>query len=82
MVYHFGYGPEWEQGCKGCSFWADNFRGISVQLAHRDVSFASVSRSPIDKIEVFKKRMGWNFKWVSSYGSDFDEDFNVSFADQ
>lgn len=81
IVYHFMLGPDWEQGCKNCSFWADNFQGIPVHLAHRDVSFVAISRAPFEKIENFRKRMGWNFKWVSSYGSDFNYDFNVAFTE-
>lgn len=81
-IYHFMLGPDWEQGCKSCSFWADGFQGIPIHLAHRDVSFVVVSRAPLSKIEFFKKRMGWNFKWVSSYESDFNVDFGVSFSDE
>jgi predicted dithiol-disulfide oxidoreductase (DUF899 family) len=81
-VYHFMLGPDWEQGCKSCSFWADGFQGIPIHLAHRDVAFAVVSRAPRSKIEQFKKRMGWNFKWVSSFESDFNFDFGVSFKDE
>jgi predicted dithiol-disulfide oxidoreductase (DUF899 family) len=79
LVYHFMLGPEWDQGCKSCSFWADNFQAIPIHLAHRDVSFVSISRAPFAKIEQFRKRLGWSFKWVSSFGSDFNFDFNVSF---
>lgn len=78
-VYHFMLGPDWDQGCKSCSFWADNFDGIPIHLAHRDVSFVAISRAPLAKIESFKKRMGWKFKWVSSFESDFNFDFGVSF---
>jgi predicted dithiol-disulfide oxidoreductase (DUF899 family) len=80
IVYHFMMGPDWEEGCKSCSFWADNFDGIPIHLAHRDVSFAAVSRAPFDAIERFRKRMGWSFYWVSSLGSDFNFDFGVSFS--
>jgi len=82
IVYHFMLGPDWEQGCKACSFWADNFQGVPIHLAHRDVSFVAVSRAPFEKIEAFRTRMGWPFKWVSSDGSDFNYDFNVSFSDE
>ena len=78
IVYHFMLGPEWSEGCKSCSFLADNYDGIGVHLAHRDVSFVTVSRAPLAKIEAYKKRMGWRFKWVSSFGSDFNADFQVS----
>lgn len=81
IVYHFMLGPDWEQGCKSCSFWADGFQGIPVHLAHRDVSFVAISRAPFEKIESFRKRMGWHFKWMSSYGSDFNFDFNVAFPE-
>ena len=68
MIYHFMLGPEWEEGCPSCSFWADNFNGIDIHLAHRDISFLAVSRAGLEKIEAYKQRMGWNFKWVSSLG--------------
>jgi predicted dithiol-disulfide oxidoreductase (DUF899 family) len=80
VVYHFMFGPTWEQACKSCSFWADNFNGIVVHLQHRDVTLLAVSRAPLDKIQAFRKRMGWGFKWVSSFGNDFNGDFNVSFT--
>lgn len=79
-VYHFMLGQDWQEGCKSCSFWADNFNGVDVHLAHRDLALVAVSRAPLAKIEAFKRRMGWTFKWVSSFGSDFNRDFNVSFA--
>jgi len=68
VVYHFMFGPSWEQACKSCSFWADNFNGIVVHLEHRDVTLLAVSRAPLEKIQAFRKRMGWGFKWVSSFG--------------
>jgi predicted dithiol-disulfide oxidoreductase (DUF899 family) len=80
IVYHFMLGPEWEEGCKSCSFLADHIDGSVTHLVHRDVAFVVVSRAPLPKIEVFKKRMGWRFKWVSSYGSDFNSDYYVSFT--
>jgi predicted dithiol-disulfide oxidoreductase (DUF899 family) len=82
IVYHFMLGPDWEEGCKSCSFWADNFNGIPIHLNHRDVTFTAVSRAPLAKIEAYKKRMGWSFPWVSSYGSDFNYDFHVSFTEE
>ena len=82
IVYHFMLGPDWEEGCKSCSFWADNFDGIPTHLNHRDVTFTAVSRAPLPKIEAYKKRMGWSFPWVSSYGSDFNYDFHVSFTEE
>jgi len=80
MIYHFMLGPEWEEGCPSCSFWADNFNGIDIHLANRDISFLSVSRAGSQQIEIYKKRMGWNFKWVSSHNNDFNYDFGVSFT--
>jgi predicted dithiol-disulfide oxidoreductase (DUF899 family) len=79
-VYHFMFNPASDEGCRHCSFWADSFEGIDVHLGHRDVSFVAVSRAPLGKIEAFRKRMGWSFKWVSSSGSDFNHDFGVSFT--
>ncbi len=80
IVYHFMLGPGWVQGCPSCSFLADHFDGAVVHLAQRDVSLVVVSRAPLAEIEAYKKRMGWKFKWVSSYGSDFNHDFHVSFT--
>jgi predicted dithiol-disulfide oxidoreductase (DUF899 family) len=79
IVYHFMLGPGWEQGCKSCSFLSDHIDGAVVHLAQRDVTLLAVSRAPLPEIEAFKKRMGWRFKWVSSFGSDFNYDFQVSF---
>jgi predicted dithiol-disulfide oxidoreductase (DUF899 family) len=80
VVYHFMFGPNWEQACKSCSFWADNFNGIVVHLKHRDVAMIAVSRAPLEKIEAYRKRMGWGFKWASSYSNEFNRDFHVSFT--
>jgi predicted dithiol-disulfide oxidoreductase (DUF899 family) len=80
IVYHFMYGPDWEEGCPSCSFWADNFAGIPIHLAHRDVSLVAISRAPHDKIAAYRRRMGWTFPWVSSHGSDFNFDYGVSFS--
>jgi len=79
MVQHFMFAPEWEQGCPSCSFMADHIDGMNVHLAHRDVTLLVVSRAPLAEIERFRQRMGWQFKWVSSHGSDFNYDFHVSF---
>ncbi len=79
VVYHFMFSPDGNAGCKHCSFWADSFNGVDVHLRHRDVSFLAISRAPLAKIEAFKKRMGWSFKWVSSHGSEFNHDYHVSF---
>jgi predicted dithiol-disulfide oxidoreductase (DUF899 family) len=80
VVYHFMLGPGWEQGCKSCSLLADHFDGAAVHLAQRDVTLIVVSRAPLAEIASFKKRMGWQFKWVSSFGSDFNHDYHVSFT--
>ena len=81
VVYHFMYHPDWEEGCKSCSFWADNFNDIIIHLNHRDVTMVTVSRAPLDKLESYKQRMGWSFKWLSSFENDFNYDFAVSFRD-
>jgi predicted dithiol-disulfide oxidoreductase (DUF899 family) len=80
MVQHFMFAPEWEQGCKSCSFMADHIDGARAHLAARDTSFAAISRAPIAKLERFKQRMGWQFKWVSSQETSFNYDFAVSFT--
>jgi predicted dithiol-disulfide oxidoreductase (DUF899 family) len=80
IVYHFMLGPGWEAGCPSCSLLADHFDGSVIHLAQRDVSFVVVSRAPLEQIEAFKRRMGWRFKWVSSFGSDFNFDYHVSFT--
>ena len=79
IVKHFMFGPEWNDGCVGCSFELDNLSGAIVHLEHHDVTYVVVARAPMAKIEAFRRRMGWRFKWVSSYGSDFNYDFHVSF---
>ena len=80
IVYHFMFGPDWAEGCSSCSFVSDHIDGELVHLAARDISYVAISRAPIAKIEAFKKRMGWKFKWVSSFGTDFNFDFHVSFT--
>ncbi|HET6409183.1 MAG TPA: thioredoxin family protein [Chthoniobacteraceae bacterium] len=80
VIYHFMFGPEWQEGCPSCSFVSDHIDGTLPHLAARDVTVAMVSRAPLEKIEAFKKRMGWRFKWVSSSASDFNHDFHVSFT--
>jgi len=77
IVYHFMFAPDWEEACKSCSFWADNFDGIPVHLNHRNVTFTAISRTPLAKINAYKKRMGWSFPWVSSYASDFNFDYQA-----
>jgi predicted dithiol-disulfide oxidoreductase (DUF899 family) len=81
VIQHFMLGPDWKEGCVGCSFGADHIDGALVHLEHHDVSFAAVSRAPLAEIEAYKKRMGWRFKWVSSHGSDFNFDYHVSFRE-
>ncbi len=80
MIYHFMFGPDWEAGCPGCSFLADHIDGTLAHLNHHDVTFVAVSRAPLAKIEAYKQRMGWKFPWISSFGSDFNFDFHVSFT--
>ena len=80
IVYHFMYGPDWDIGCRSCSFWADNFNGIIPHLNQRDVSFVAVSRAPLSKLQAQARKLGWTFKWVSSGGNDFNFDYNVSFS--
>lgn len=80
IVYHFMFGPEWAEGCPSCSYWADNVDGVEVHLNHRDISFVMISRAPLEKLQDYRKRMGWRFNWVSSFGNDFNRDFNVSFT--
>jgi predicted dithiol-disulfide oxidoreductase (DUF899 family) len=80
VVYHFMFGPGWEQGCPSCSWAADNIDGNVVHLNARDVTPVVVSRAPLPQIKAFQKRMGWRFKWVSSYGNDFNYDYHVSFT--
>lgn len=79
IIYHFMFQPDWTEGCKGCSLQADHYNPVIVHLRERDANLVTISRAPFDKIEPFRKRMGWTFKWLSSSGSDFNEDFHVSF---
>ena len=79
IVYHFMFAPEWDAGCKSCSFWADNYNGIVPHLNQRDVSLAAISRAPLAKLQAFAARMGWTFKWVSAANTDFNYDYHVSF---
>jgi predicted dithiol-disulfide oxidoreductase (DUF899 family) len=80
IVQHFMFDPEWDEGCKSCSFWADNFDGIDVHLSHRDVSLVLVSRAPIATLEAYRQRMGWRLTWVSSAHTDFNRDYHVTFT--
>jgi predicted dithiol-disulfide oxidoreductase (DUF899 family) len=81
VVYHFMFDPDgaWDEACKHCSFWADNFDPIVIHLNARDVTMVAISRAQLDKIERYRKRMGWGFTWLSSHGSDFNFDYGVSF---
>ncbi len=80
IVQHFMMGDDWEEGCPSCSFWADGFEGTTVHLENRDAAFVSVSNAGLPKIEAYKQRMGWNFMWVSSLGSNFNHDYQASFT--
>ena len=80
IVYHFMFGPGWEEGCEHCSFWADHFDSVNIHIGQRDTTFVVISRAPLKEIEPFKKRMGWRFKWVSSFDTDFNFDLKVSFT--
>jgi len=82
IVYHFMLGPGWGEGCKSCSFLADHFDGANFHLPQRDVTFVVISRAPLSEINVYKKRMGWRFKWVSSRANDFNFDYHVSATDE
>jgi predicted dithiol-disulfide oxidoreductase (DUF899 family) len=78
IVYHFMFAPEWDAGCKHCSWWADNFERNVVHLDQRDVTMVAISRAPVARLEAFKRRMGWTFKWYSSGSNDFNFDYQVS----
>ena len=80
IVKHFMFGPDWQEGCIGCSFGADHIDGAMQHLCHHDGGCVAVSRAPLDRLVAYKKRMGWKFPWVSSLGSDFNFDFNASFT--
>lgn len=79
VVYHFMFAPEWDEGCPSCSWWADNFERNVAHLIHRDVALLAISRAPVDKLEAYRKRKGWTFKWLSSCGNDFNYDYHASF---
>jgi predicted dithiol-disulfide oxidoreductase (DUF899 family) len=80
IVYHFMFGPDWDAGCPGCSILSDHIDGALPHLEHHDVTMIAVSRAPLARIEAYKARMGWRFPWVSSFGSDFNYDYHVSFT--
>jgi predicted dithiol-disulfide oxidoreductase (DUF899 family) len=80
VMYHFMFGPGWDEGCPSCSFWADSYDGTVIHLAHRDTTLLACSRAPLPKLLAYRERMGWSFPWVSSLGSTFNADFGVSDA--
>jgi predicted dithiol-disulfide oxidoreductase (DUF899 family) len=80
VVYHFMFAPDWDAGCPHCSHWADNFDRVIVHLNQRDVTMIAVSRAPHNKLVIYERRMGWSFKWVSSFESDFNFDYQASFT--
>jgi predicted dithiol-disulfide oxidoreductase (DUF899 family) len=81
LVYHFMFGPDYKAGCPSCSMIADGFNGFAVHLANHDVALWAVSRAPLEKLQAYKRRMGWTFPWASSSGGDFNFDFNVSITE-
>ena len=78
LVYHFMFDPDWNEGCPSCSALTDGFAGSVPHFEHHDVAFAVVSRAPLDKLVTYRRRMGWDFRWVSSFGSSFNYDFHVT----
>jgi len=82
LIYHFMFGPDYTAGCPSCSMIADGFNGFAVHLANHDVMLWAVSRAPLAKLQAYKRRMGWNFPWASSFGGDFNADFNVWFTEE
>ncbi len=82
LVYHFMFGPDYTAGCPSCSAIADGFNGSVVHLANHDVTLSAVSRAPLAKLQAFKRRMGWTFPWASSFGGDFNLDFNVHVTEE
>ena len=80
LVYHFMYGPDWDEGCPSCSFWADNYNGTLAHLQHRNTRFVLTSRAPIERLEAYRARMGWDVPWYSTLGSSFNYDMGVSFT--
>lgn len=82
VVYHFMFGPGWDEGCPSCSFWADNYDGIGVHLAARDTTLVAIASAPLPELTTYQQRMGWSFPWYSSAGSNFNSDFGVSFTSE
>jgi predicted dithiol-disulfide oxidoreductase (DUF899 family) len=81
LVYHFMFGPDYKAGCPSCSSIADGYNGSVVHLANHDVTLMTISRAPLEKLQAYRKRMGWSFPWVSSAPSDFNADFSVGFSE-
>jgi predicted dithiol-disulfide oxidoreductase (DUF899 family) len=81
LVYHFMFGPDYTAGCPSCSGIADQFDGMGVHLAHHDVMLWAVSRAPLERLSAYQERLGWNFPWASSAGSDFNQDYAVGFSE-
>src|ERR687887_2765173 len=79
LVYHFMFGPDYAAGCPACSAIADGFNGFTVHLAHHDVMLWAVSRAPRSRLQQYRQRMGWSFPWASSFGSDFNYDFQTAY---
>jgi len=82
LVYHFMFGPDYKAGCPSCSSIADGFNGIVVHLENHDVAMTAISRAPLPKLQAYKQRMGWSFPWASSFGANFNFDFNTSLTEQ
>ena len=82
LVYHFMFGPDYKAGCPSCSAIADGFNGIAIHLANHDVMLWAVSRAPLANLRAYQRRMGWTFPWASSFGGDFNSDFNVWFTEE
>ena len=82
LVYHFMFGPDYTAGCPSCSAIADGFNGFVIHLANHDVTLSAVSRAPLAKLQAYKRRMEWTFPWASSFGGDFNFDFNVSLTEE
>jgi len=80
ITYHFMFGPDWETPCKSCSFWADSYNGLTPHLNAKDIAFVAISSAPLERLSPFKKRMGWDFDWVSSNGTSFNFDYDVGFG--
>jgi predicted dithiol-disulfide oxidoreductase (DUF899 family) len=82
LIYHFMFGPDYKAGCPACSAIADGFDGFVVHLEHHDVEMTAISRAPLEKLQAYKRRMGWRFPWASSFESDFNYDFNTSYTEE